>query len=179
MRISKRTALSMVLACTSYSSFALEGRKTAEYPISDAQITSVLEVAHDGEADLGRLAQTKTKNPAVKAFADQMVAEHSEAKDMAVQAAADMKMKPAAYSKTQELKATATNTRVTLQKLNGADFDKAYLDSQIAMHKEVLRTIDDQLLPNAKSAQLKTMLQDQRPKIEAHLNHAQEIRKKL
>lgn len=178
MRFSKRTALSLVLACISYSTNALEGTKRAG-PLSDAQITSVLEVANDGEADLGRLAQIKTKNPEVKAFADQMVVEHSEAKDMAIQAANDMKMKPAPYARTEELKASALKARMTLQKLNGVEFDKAYLDSQIAMHKDVLRTIDDQLLPNAKSAQLKTMIQDQRPKIESHLNEAQEIRKKL
>jgi putative membrane protein len=90
-----------------------------------------------------------------------------------------MKIKPAPYIKTNELKAAATKNRIKLQKLNGRAFDKAYIDSQIALHKDVLRTIDDQLLPNAKSAQLKTMIQDQRPKIEAHLRRAEELRKKL
>jgi putative membrane protein len=178
MNISKQMTLSLVLACVSYSTYALENVKSPG-PLSDAQITSVLEVANDGEADLGRLAQIKTQNPDVKAFADDMVAEHSEAKALATQAANDMKMKPAPYVKTNELKAAATKSRIKLQKLNGRDFDKAYMDSQIAMHKEVLRTIDDQLLPNVKSAQMKTMIQDQRPKIEAHLRRAEELRKKL
>jgi putative membrane protein len=178
MRVSTRTALSLILACISYSTFALENAKSPG-PLSDAQITSVLEVANDGEADLGRLAQIKTQNREVKAFAKDMVNEHSKAKKMATQTASEMNVKPAPYSKTNELKATATRDRVKLQKLNGRAFDKAYLDSQIAMHKEVLRTIDDQLLPNAKSAQMKTMIQDQRPKIEAHLRRAQELRKKL
>ena len=43
----------------------------------------------------------------------------------------------------------------------------------------MLETIDTKLLPSAKNAELKTMLQSVRPKIEAHLKEAQEIQKSL
>ena len=43
----------------------------------------------------------------------------------------------------------------------------------------MLDSIDNKLIPNAKNAQLKTALTDFRPKIQEHMQKAQEIQQKL
>jgi hypothetical protein len=43
----------------------------------------------------------------------------------------------------------------------------------------VLDLIDNQLAPNAKSSEMKALLQSLRPKVEGHLKHAQDIQKAL
>jgi putative membrane protein len=43
----------------------------------------------------------------------------------------------------------------------------------------VLEAIDNKLIPNAKNAQLKQALTEFRPKVQEHLQKAQEIQQKL
>ena len=45
-----------------------------------------------------------------------------------------------------------------LNKEDAKDFDKTYIDCQVKVHKMVLKTIDDKLLPNAHSAGLRNHL---------------------
>ncbi len=178
MQITKRAALSVVLSCFSFAAFAVEGNMPVA-PVNDAQIASVLEAANFREADLGKLAQVKTKNSEVKRFADRMVWDHNQALTKVTQTVADAKINPADYEKTNEVKAAAEKAKASLEKLSGPAFDKAYVENQIKMQKDLLKTIDTQLLPSVKDAQLKTVVQNQRPKIEAHLKQAEELRGKL
>jgi hypothetical protein len=60
-----------------------------------------------------------------------------------------------------------------------SDFDKSYIDAQVKEHKAVVDLIDNQLAPNAKSSEVKALLQSLRPKIEGHLKQAQAIQKAL
>ena len=67
----------------------------------------------------------------------------------------------------------------TLKKLNGAAFDKAYIDHEVAYHQAVLDAIDKTLIPSAKNEELKGLIIKVRPAIAAHLDHAKMIQGKL
>lgn len=75
----------------------------------------------------------------------------------------------------RSLEQQAAQMRDTLQTKSGAEFD----DNEVAYHRAVLQAIDETLIPNAKNAELKQMLVDVRPAIQAHLEHAQSIRRSL
>ena len=61
----------------------------------------------------------------------------------------------------------------------GKDFDRTYIDAQVKEHRAVLDAIERELLPSAKSAEVKDLLQTVRPKIEGHLREAEDIQKGL
>jgi putative membrane protein len=63
--------------------------------------------------------------------------------------------------------------------LSGPAFDKAYIEHEITYHQVVLNAIDKTLLPNASNSELKDLISKVRPAIEAHWQHAQQIRSTL
>ena len=60
----------------------------------------------------------------------------------------------------------------------GKDFDKAYIDHEVGMHKRVLE-IATQSMSAAQSIELKNMIQKATPTILAHLDKVQEIQRNM
>ena len=69
--------------------------------------------------------------------------------------------------------------RATLKGLSGADFDKAYVNAEVDLHQAVLDQLDNTLIPSAQNAELKSLLEQARPTISAHLDHAKSLKSKL
>lgn len=53
--------------------------------------------------------------------------------------------------------------------------DRAYVMSQVKFHRKVLRSIDEQVLPNASNAELKGLLQQTRSSVQMHLQMAEQL----
>ena len=66
-----------------------------------------------------------------------------------------------------------------LAPLHGRAFDKAYIDQAVILHQDVLDTIDNRLMPNATSEDLKTLLYNLFSPLSDHIEQAQEIRESL
>jgi len=88
-------------------------------------------------------------------------------------------VKPEDNPTSQSLKKAGEENVAALKKLKGAEFDKAYIDHEVAYHQQVLDAIDKVLVPNAKNEELKALIVKVRPAFEAHLQHAQQIQSKL
>jgi len=147
--------------------------------LTDDQILYVLHTANAGEIEQAHLARQKAKNARVKQFASMMIKDHSDADKKGTDVAKKAKASPSANDVSKGLESDAKQMTTTMSSQKGADFDRSYMDAQVKEHQAVLDLIDKQLAPNAKSTELKTMLQTIRPKIEGHLKHAQEIQKNL
>jgi len=55
----------------------------------------------------------------------------------------------------------------------------AYIDQAVILHQDVLDTIDNSLMPNATSEDLKTLLYNLFSPLSDHIKQAQEIRESL
>jgi len=142
--------------------------------LTDEQILAVLTVANNSEIQQAKLAETKAKDARVKRFADMMISDHTTANMKGVAVAKNDKLTPEA----SDLKTQLTGDSDTiLQSLRGTtdDFDQKYMDAQVREHQQVLTLIDTRLLPNAKSSDVKALIQEVRPKIAAHLKDAQSL----
>ena len=144
---------------------------------NDEQIAAVVMAANASEINAGKLAESKGNNTEVKQFAQKMVTDHSKMNESAAALAQKTNMKPEDNEISKSLKADSAETMKKLQGLSGAAFDKAYVDSQVNAHETVLNTFDSTLIPNAKNAELKDMLEKGRPQIAAHLQQAINIQK--
>ena len=154
--------------------------KPAEAMLTDEQIVSIATTANDGEVQLAKLALTKAKHAKVKQFATHMQMDHMAALKKEQAMIASKKLSPSDNSMAMQLKSDAQSTMDSLKTMAaGADFDKAYIDSQVKMHQQVLDLIDNKMLPAAKDADLKAELQAIRPKIAEHLKMASDIQAAL
>jgi putative membrane protein len=143
--------------------------------MNDATILAALAAANDGDIASGRLAQSKGGSAAVRAFAHTMVADHSAAKAKGDQVAAHAGITPQSSDAVARLERQAATTRDSLQLLTGADFDRAYVAGEIAMHEQVLDMIDRMMIPGAQSADVRSLLEQVRPVIAGHLEHARSL----
>ena len=54
-----------------------------------------------------------------------------------------------------------------------------YAENEVAMHTRVLNSLDQELIPNAKSANLKDFLSKTRTNIAEHLEHAKHLQSQV
>jgi len=147
--------------------------------LDDAQIMEILTQANDVDIANGKLAQKNASNPDVKGFAQRMITDHQQSNDSGKALAKQLKIKPQSSPISDGLKASGKDAMKSLKDLKGADFDQAYVKNEIAVHQMVLDTIDKDLMPNAKSDDVKTLLTKTRPVIASHLEHAKKLQATL
>jgi putative membrane protein len=108
-----------------------------------------------------------------------MIKDHSQADKNGNDVAKKTNTSPTANDVSRNLEKDAKQMTSAMSDQKGSDFDRSYIDAQVKEHQAVLDLIDKQLLPDAKSAEVKSMLQALRPKIEGHLKEAKDIQKAL
>ena len=146
---------------------------------NDAQIASIVVTANQVDIDAGKLATSKASKPDVKAFAQQMVTDHTGVNKQATELVTRLKVTPEDNATSQSLKSGGDTNLATLKGLSGAAFDKAYIDHEVAYHQQVLDAVDKVLIPSASNADLKALLVKVRPAFVAHLEHAKQLQSSL
>jgi putative membrane protein len=147
--------------------------------LTDPQIAAIVVAANQVDIDAGNLALKKTKNEEVKKFAQQMVTDHTAVNKAAGDLVAKLHVTPEETDASKGLVSGGEEERAKLDKLDGAEFDKAYVDNEVAYHKAVIDTIDQKLIPSASNAELKNTLVSVKPTIEEHLKHAEMLQSQL
>jgi putative membrane protein len=146
---------------------------------SDAQIAAIVVTANQVDVDAGKLADARSRNKDVKAFAQRMITDHTGVNTAASELVAKLKVKPEANPTSQSLKQQGDQTLKRLKALSGAEFDLAYVDNEVTYHQTVLDALDKTLIPSAKNAELKALLVKVRPAFAAHLEHARHLKAAL
>ena len=142
---------------------------------TDPQIAAIVVTANQVDIDAGKLAKGHTKNKEVKAFAQQMITDHTAVNKQAVELAGKLKVKPESNPTSEALKKGGDENIAHLKKLKGKEFDKAYIDHEVEYHQQVLDAVDKTLIPSAKNPELKALIEKVRPAFVAHLDHAKHL----
>ena len=147
--------------------------------LNDGEILGVADTANGGEVDQGKIAAAKGQSQAVKAFANRMIADHSAAKQKVEETSKEIGVAEATSDLNKELKTSGEALLTQLKNTNGANFDRVYMEAQVDLHKKVLRTINEELMPQTSSAKIKALLADMRTHVQHHLTLAQQTLKDL
>jgi putative membrane protein len=147
--------------------------------VSEAEIAQIVQTTNQSEIEAAQLAKKKSTNKEVLAFANHMIKDHTKMDKQNAELAKKMNVQPDPNAVSTSMKTGANATLSSLQDLKGKEFDKAYIDQQVTMHKSVLENFDTTLIPNANTPELKDMLTTGRASVEQHLQHATELQKKL
>lgn len=145
--------------------------------LTDGQILEIVGAVDTAEIDQAQVALGKTNDPNVRAFATHMVDEHTTAKQTGEQLASQAGLTRAPSPKASELQTKGTQTLETLKAADAATFDATYIQSQVDQHAEVLKMIDDQLLPAVTQPALRDHLTTARGMVQRHLDQAKQLQK--
>ena len=152
---------------------------TSSMPRNDAEITNSLMTVNTQEMNLARLARQKAENKQVKEFSEMMFSEHAKNNDKAQALATKQGINLKETQASMNLKFTSEDQIEQLRGMKGKQFDKAYMQTQVDLHRKVLDRLDNTLIPNAKDSELKAMLQQTRGKVQDHMNQAEKINSSL
>jgi putative membrane protein len=166
--------IATVLALTAFG-----GNLNAQTAPNDAQIAMIAVVADTVDIDAGKLAAEKASNKEVKAFGETMVRDHTAVNAKATALAKKLGVTPEESDTSKKLKADGDKTLARLKGLSGAEFDKAYVDNEVAYHEAVIGVVTNTLIPNTKNAELKSLLESAGPIFTSHLEHAKQLQKSL
>jgi putative membrane protein len=127
------------------------------------------------DIEAAKLALEKSKNKQVVAFANDMLRDHEAVNKQALALVKKLNVTPEDNSTSQSLSAAATEERKKLAKLKGAAFDKAYVNNEVAYHKQVNGALETLLIPSAKNGQLKDLLETGLKLFQGHEQHAEHV----
>jgi putative membrane protein len=146
---------------------------------TDPQIAHIAYTADQLDIEAGKLALDKSKNQDVRAFAQRMVGDHTAVNDQALALLKKLNVTPEDNPTSQSLTQAQDGERKKLAGLDGAAFDKAYVDNEVAYHKTVNEALSKTLIPDAQNAELKSLLEKGLKLFESHQQHAETLAKQL
>lgn len=147
--------------------------------VSDAQIGQIVLTANTAEVVTAGTAKARAENKEVIRFARLMIRDHGRMKKEAIRLLKAQNISPEDSEFNNDLKKKVTEMVLALRRLRNADFDRAYIESQIQLHQQLLDSIDQILMPSAQNSELKAYLEKGRPVIAHHLELAQKIKGQL
>lgn len=146
---------------------------------TDPQIAHIAYTAGVIDIEAAKQALAKSKNKDVVAFAEGMVRDHEAVNQQALALVKKLNVTPEDNATSQALTKAATNERGKLNGLKGAAFDKAYVNNEVAYHKEVNNALATLLIPSAENAELKGLLETGLKLFQGHQQHAEHVAAEL
>jgi len=146
---------------------------------TDPQIAHIAYTAGQLDIEAAKQALDKSKNQDVRNFAQRMIADHTSVNEQALALVKKLNVTPEDNPTSQSLAKGAHDERTKLASLDGATFDKAYVDNEVAYHKAVNTALSNTLIPDAQNAELKSLLQTGLTLFENHQQHAESLAKQL
>ena len=157
---------------------AADTAAAAAAPLTDANIVYILDNANMLDSAAGAVAATKGTSADVRDFGKRMMRDHHTLRQQGQDLAKKLGVTPEAPAN-DDSKTQLDNTMKTLNgAAKGKDFDKAYIDNEVVYHQAVLQTATT-AMNAAQNAELKNLIQKAAPAIQAHLDMAQGIQKKM
>jgi putative membrane protein len=140
---------------------------------NDAQIAHIAYTAGAIDVAAGQQALAKSHDAKVRAFAQEMVRDHTAVNDKALALVKKLGVTPQPNPTSASLQKAALAERNKLAALSGAAFDKAYVENEVAFHKTVNGALQTTLIPDAQNAELKSLLQTGLKLFQEHQRHAE------
>jgi putative membrane protein len=169
MMIVLRVATTAAFILLSFSAFAEVSKPT------DPQIAHIAYTAGVIDVAAAKQALSKASNSEIKAFAEDMVRDHEAVNQLALDLVKKLKVTPEDNDTSRALAKDAAVKFAELEKLKGAEFDKAYVANEIAYHKAVDEALESTLIPSTNNAELKSLLQTGLKIFQGHELHAEHV----
>ena len=166
-------ALVTLAACTTSRSGADTARANAA--LDDAEVLHVFITANRGEVMSNQPFVDELQHDEAQAFAREMVAVHS----TVLGRAEALRLVPRNNPISEGMNRMVQERVRQLERMDGAELDRAYVETQVMLHQQTLETLDRMLIPNARNGELRALLVQSRPEVQRHLEHAQQLQRQV
>ena len=168
----KKTTQVLCCAILGFATTLIPSRAKAATD-DDKKFLTTAAQSDQNEIALSQLAQQKATNPAVKAFAEKMVTEHTKMTESMKPFADSWGLTPPSGPDPDHQK--------ELDKLNGlsgADFDKEYMSQMVTDHSKALSAFTTEA-KDTKDVKFRDAVIKSKTAVAAHKNMAYDLKKKL
>lgn len=158
------------LACGYSTMASAQGAK-----LTDPQIAHIAYTA--GQIDIAAAEQAlkKSRNPKVRAFAEDMVRDHKSVNEQALALCKKLGVTPEDNATSKSLQKNADAERAKLEGMSGAAFDREYAQNEVAYHHTVNSALENTLIPSASNPELKNLLSTGLKIFKGHEEHARAL----
>jgi putative membrane protein len=153
----------------------LAGAAFAQDKPTDPQIAHIAYTAGVVDIEAAKQAVEKSKNPQVVEFANAMLSDHEAVNQQALELVKKLGVTPEDNDTSKAIAKGGEDKRAELAKLDGAAFDKAYIDNEVAYHQQVNGALETLLIPSAGNAELKALLETGLKLFQGHQQHAEQV----
>jgi putative membrane protein len=142
---------------------------------TDPQIAHIAYTAGVIDIETAKLAVEKSKTKGVVDFANGMIRDHEAVNVQALDLVKKLNVTPEDNATSEALTDAAAKKRGELVDLDGAAFDKAYVENEVAYHAQVNEALEELLIPSAHNAELKGLLETGLKLFQGHQAHAEHL----
>ncbi len=142
--------------------------------LDDPTIVAIFDAANAWDVETGQLAATRGSTEAVRTFGKMLARDHQQVQKMGRDLATKLGVTPTP-PKNFAMAADHQAAVKKLAALQGAAFDKAFLEHEVAFHGAVLDAVTTTLLPALKNAEVRKLVTDVAPAFKAHQEAARHM----
>ncbi|WP_437901779.1 DUF4142 domain-containing protein [Sorangium sp. So ce124] len=150
------------------------GQSGAKQQLSDAELTMLISFIHQKEVDLSQIALDKAESPDVKRYAEQLIEEQSQSEQIGA-GSRGSRIEMESCPRCRELDKSSTEVSGALEEEEGAEFDRAFVWSQISFHRRALELLDTPRVANAENAEIRSRVEAMRADVEQRLTEAEQL----
>jgi putative membrane protein len=146
--------------------------------LDDPTIVAIFDAANTWDIATGGMAAKKGTTKEIRDFGAQLVRDHTAVRQQARDLAKKLGVTPtppAHFAMAAENAAAVAK----LRSVKGVAFDRAFLEHEVAFHKEVLDATSSTLLPALQNQQVKNLVLQVAPAFQAHMAMAQHLLDKM
>jgi putative membrane protein len=146
--------------------------------LDDPTIVAIFDAANTVDIETGKLAAERGASNAVRQFGAMLARDHQAVRRQGRDLAKKLGVTPTPPADQAGARAHAAAMQ-KLRKLQGADFDRAFLLHEEIFHREVIAAVKSTLLPAIKNPELRELVIKVAPAFQAHMEMAQNLSKQL
>ena len=146
---------------------------------TDPQIAHIADTAGEIDIKAAELAKKNSKNKDVLAFADDMIRDHKAVNEKALALVKKLNVTPEDNETSRALAKQGDDQLKKMSALQGAEFDRAYAQNEVAYNELVNDSLRKTLIPSANNSELKDLLSTGLKLFEGHQQHAEHLVQEL
>ena len=147
---------------------------TLKPALDDATIVAIFDAANSYDIETGLLAAKKGRAKSVREFGEMLARDHRHVRALGRDLASSLKVTPTPPTDFPLARAHAEALR-TLKAASGMQFDRAFLEHEVAFHSAVIDAVTGTLLPAISNAEVKDLVTKVAPAFVAHRDKAQSM----
>jgi len=167
-----------VTACLAGLLVLWTGGTHASGTLDDATVLAIFDQANEADILTGRLGAKYGSSEEVRALGRMVATDHVAVQQMGRDLARKLGIVPTPPDNDTSL-SDAAKTMAILQAKRGADFDRAYLQHEVAFHQSVVDAVKATLLPAVKNGEIRNLLNSVLPGLERHLAATRAVATKM